>query len=80
MGRIGKFLRRFVRLTQDLIQFDQCVDAAALGCVRHLDGVGNPGPIHHIVFQISALIHGIQDCIRYRLRGLRSLVLCWFNG
>ena len=80
VGRIGKFLRRFVRLTQDLIQFDQCVDAAALGCVRHLDGVGNPGPIHHIVFQISALIHGIQDCIRYRLRGLRSLVLCWFNG
>ena len=80
MGRAGEFLRRWVRLAQNGIQLVQCVDAAALGCVRHLDGVGNPGLIHHIVFQISALIHGIQDCIRYRLRGLRSLVLCWFNG
>ena len=80
MGRAGEFLRRWVRLAQNGIQLVQCVDATALGCVRHLDGVGNPGLIHHIVFQISALIHGIQDCIRYCLRGLRSLVLCWFNG
>ena len=79
MGRAGEFLRRCIRLAQNGIQLVQRVDGAALGRVCHRDAVGDLGFIHHIVFQVAVRVHGIQDRVRYRLRGLRGLVLCRFN-
>ena len=77
MGRTGEFLRRWVRLTQNGIQLVQRADAAVLGRICHRDAVGDLGFIHHIVFQVAALVHGIQDRVLYRRFGL---VLCRFGG